>query len=87
MAGDTKAHDYSLNEPLTRCREEGVIYAVLCQDTGGVRAVPLQEGFFFDPAALRAGEARLLQWGLLGLCCRIASNCVLWRLLAISQGA
>lgn len=34
-----------------RCRKECVIYVVLRQDAGGIRAIPLQEGVFFDTAA------------------------------------
>lgn len=31
--------------------KECVIYVVLCQDAGGIGAIPLQEGVFFDTAA------------------------------------
>lgn len=68
MAVDTKAGDCFLSKLLTRYREECVIYVVLCYSTCGVGAVPLQEGVFFDTAALWVGEASLLQWGILSLC-------------------
>lgn len=54
-----------------RCREERIIYVVLCYNACGVGTVPLQEGVFFDTAALWVGEASLLQWGKLSLCYRI----------------
>lgn len=42
-AEEADMHDCFLRKPLTRCWEECIIYAVLCQGTSGIWAVPLQE--------------------------------------------